>query len=170
MKFISPLKVMATKARHFLLNLNQYRNTHYRILNNCKINYKEVMRTLDVTAGTNLTVAEGKTVTLPDALTVKLPVDTQMPVTILSTTAFAGSEGLDDCVVTVEGAEGAFRLRKTATALQVDEFEELDTLTIDATTGAVWSTIAEELGNSKQALSADAVLTINFGDGDTRTP
>lgn len=44
MKFISPLKVMATKARHFLLNLNQYRNTHYRVLNNCKINYKEVMK------------------------------------------------------------------------------------------------------------------------------
>ncbi len=123
--------------------------------------------TLDVTAGTNLTVAEGKTVTLPDALTVKLPVDAEMPVTILSTTAFAGSEGLDDCVVTVEGAEGAFRLRKTATALQVDEVEELDTLTIDATTGAVWSTIAEQLENSKQALSANATLTINFGDGDT---
>ena len=123
--------------------------------------------TLDVTAGTNLTVAEGKTVTLPDALTVKLPVDAEMPVTILSTTAFAGSEGLDDCVVTVEGAEGAFRLRKTATALQVDEVEELDTLTIDATTGTVWSTIAEQLENSKQVLSANAVLTINFGDGDT---
>ena len=123
--------------------------------------------TLDVTAGTNLTVAEGKTVTLPDALTVKLPVDAEMPVTILSTTAFAGSEGLDDCIVTVEGAEGAFRLRKTATALQVDGVEELDTLTIDAATGTAWSTIVEQLENSKQALSANAVLTINFGDGDT---
>jgi hypothetical protein len=44
MKFISPLKVLATKVRHFILNLNQYRNTHYRVLNNCKINYKEVMK------------------------------------------------------------------------------------------------------------------------------
>ena len=123
--------------------------------------------TLDVTAGTNLTVAEGKTVTLPDALTVKLPVDAEMPVTILSTTAFAGSEGLDDCVVTVEGVEGAFRLRKTATALQVDEVEELDTLTIDAATGTAWSTIVEQLENSKQVLLADATLTINFGDGNT---
>ena len=43
MKFISPLKVLATKARHFILNLNQYRNTHYRVLNNCKINYKNHM-------------------------------------------------------------------------------------------------------------------------------
>lgn len=43
MKFISPLKVLATKARHFILNLNQYRNTHYRVLNNCKINYKKCM-------------------------------------------------------------------------------------------------------------------------------
>lgn len=43
MKFISPLKVLATKARHFILNLNQYRNTHYRVLNNCKINYKKAM-------------------------------------------------------------------------------------------------------------------------------
>lgn len=43
MKFISPLKVLATKVRYFILNLNQYRNTHYRVLNNCKINYKEHM-------------------------------------------------------------------------------------------------------------------------------
>lgn len=44
MKFISPLKVLGTKVRNFILNLNQYRNTHYRILNNCKVNYKEVMK------------------------------------------------------------------------------------------------------------------------------
>lgn len=43
MKFISPLKVLAGKVRHFILNLNQYRNTHYRTLNTSKINYKEVM-------------------------------------------------------------------------------------------------------------------------------
>lgn len=44
MKFISPLKVLASKVRYFILNLNQYRNTHYRVLNNCKINYKEQMK------------------------------------------------------------------------------------------------------------------------------
>ena len=44
MKFISPIKVLATKVRSFILNLNQYRNTHYRVLNNCKINYKEAMK------------------------------------------------------------------------------------------------------------------------------
>lgn len=44
MKFISPLKVLASKFRYFILNLNQYRNTHYRVLNNCKINYKEQMK------------------------------------------------------------------------------------------------------------------------------
>lgn len=44
MKFISPLKVLASKVKYFILNLNQYRNTHYRVLNNCKINYKEAMR------------------------------------------------------------------------------------------------------------------------------
>lgn len=43
MKFISPLKVLASKVKHFVLNLNQYRNTHYRVLNTCKINYKELM-------------------------------------------------------------------------------------------------------------------------------
>ena len=35
--------MLATKARHFILNLNQYRITHYRVLNNCKINYKNHM-------------------------------------------------------------------------------------------------------------------------------
>lgn len=43
MKFISPLKVLATKARKFILNLNIFRNTHYRVLNNWKINYKNYM-------------------------------------------------------------------------------------------------------------------------------
>ena len=44
MKFISPLKVWASRARQFILNLNGYRNTHYRTLNSCKVNYKEHMR------------------------------------------------------------------------------------------------------------------------------
>lgn len=50
MKFISPLKVLATKVRYFILNLNQYRNTHYRVLNNCKINYKDKMKSQIVKA------------------------------------------------------------------------------------------------------------------------
>ena len=44
MKFISPLKIMKSYAKNFILNLNQYRNTHYRVLNNCKINYKKYMK------------------------------------------------------------------------------------------------------------------------------
>lgn len=45
MKFISPLKILKNKVKQFVLNLNQYRNTHYRVLNTCKINYKEHMKT-----------------------------------------------------------------------------------------------------------------------------
>lgn len=41
--FISPIKVVASKCKSFILNLNQYRNTHFRVLNNCKINYKADM-------------------------------------------------------------------------------------------------------------------------------
>lgn len=44
MKFISPLKVLKSKVKNFVLNLNQYRNTHYRVLNGCKITYKEQMK------------------------------------------------------------------------------------------------------------------------------
>lgn len=44
MRFISPMKVLASKRKMLRLNLNEYRNTHYRILNNAKINYKEVMK------------------------------------------------------------------------------------------------------------------------------
>ena len=43
MKFISPLKILKSKLKYFILNLNQFRNTHYRTLNNCKILYKEMM-------------------------------------------------------------------------------------------------------------------------------
>lgn len=41
-KFISPLWVQVGK-RKIILNLNQYRNTHFRILNNAKIAYKNYM-------------------------------------------------------------------------------------------------------------------------------
>jgi len=39
----SPLKIMVSKNRGFILNLNNYRNTHYQTLNNAKIAYKAVM-------------------------------------------------------------------------------------------------------------------------------
>lgn len=44
MKFKSPMKVNVSKLKMLRLNLNEYRNTHYRILNNAKVNYKEIMR------------------------------------------------------------------------------------------------------------------------------
>lgn len=40
---ISPLRVPQTKSKHFILNLNNYRNTHYQTLNKVKINYKGLM-------------------------------------------------------------------------------------------------------------------------------
>ena len=43
MKFSSPLKVMASKTKSWILNLNQYRNTYFRTLNTVKINYKLAM-------------------------------------------------------------------------------------------------------------------------------
>ena len=44
MKFKSPMKILAGKRKMLRLNLNEYRNTHYRILNNAKIKYKEYMK------------------------------------------------------------------------------------------------------------------------------
>lgn len=41
--FKSPLSIGIGK-RKFILNLNQYRNTHYRVTNNAKIKYKEFMK------------------------------------------------------------------------------------------------------------------------------
>lgn len=43
MKYISPLKVKASKKKDWRLNLNEYRNTHFRTLNTCKVNYKQDM-------------------------------------------------------------------------------------------------------------------------------
>lgn len=40
MIYKSPLKTFASKAKEWILNLNQYRNTYFRTLNTCKINYK----------------------------------------------------------------------------------------------------------------------------------
>lgn len=38
-----PLSVLVTKKRHFWLNLNQYRNTHFQTLNKAKANFKEAV-------------------------------------------------------------------------------------------------------------------------------
>jgi len=43
-KVISPLRVKQSEKKDFILNLNNYRNTHYRSLNTTKINYKAVMK------------------------------------------------------------------------------------------------------------------------------
>lgn len=43
MIYNSPLKVLATKVKTWVLNLNQYRNTYFRTLNTLKINYKLMM-------------------------------------------------------------------------------------------------------------------------------
>ena len=40
---ISPLRVPQTAKKDFILNLNNYRNTHYRSLNTTKINYKKAI-------------------------------------------------------------------------------------------------------------------------------
>lgn len=39
----SPLSVWVSKTKQFILNLNNYRNTHFRLLNQSKINYKEII-------------------------------------------------------------------------------------------------------------------------------
>jgi hypothetical protein len=39
----SPLSVYASSKKDFSINLNEYRNSHYQILNKAKINYKAVM-------------------------------------------------------------------------------------------------------------------------------
>lgn len=44
MIFSSPLSLQVSTRRKFILNLNQYRNTHFRVLNNAKKLYKEAMK------------------------------------------------------------------------------------------------------------------------------
>jgi len=44
MALISPLKVPVTKKKYFILNLNNYRNAHFFVLNKAKITYKEMMQ------------------------------------------------------------------------------------------------------------------------------
>lgn len=40
----SPLNVPISKKKQFILNLNNYRNLFYRLLNISKINYKEIVK------------------------------------------------------------------------------------------------------------------------------
>lgn len=42
-KLVSPLRVAKTKTAEWILNQNNYRNTHYQTLNKVKINYKSEM-------------------------------------------------------------------------------------------------------------------------------
>jgi len=39
----SPLRVQVTKQKWFVLNLNQYRNTHFHVLNKAKAVYKKMI-------------------------------------------------------------------------------------------------------------------------------
>lgn len=43
MKFSVPLKVKVSKNKHFILNLNNYRNAYYRTLNNAKQNFTDII-------------------------------------------------------------------------------------------------------------------------------
>ena len=43
-KFFSPLWVKVSAKKKFILNLNQYRNAHYRVSNKAKIEYKEFIK------------------------------------------------------------------------------------------------------------------------------
>jgi hypothetical protein len=43
-KVISPLAIQVTKKKKMILNLNNYRNLFFRLLNIAKINYKELVK------------------------------------------------------------------------------------------------------------------------------
>ena len=42
-EFIAPLKVPKSKNKDFILNLNNYRNAHYQVLNKTKVEFCNVM-------------------------------------------------------------------------------------------------------------------------------
>lgn len=44
MRIISPLRVPISKNKFWILNLNQYRNSHYQVLNDAKIAYKKLIK------------------------------------------------------------------------------------------------------------------------------
>lgn len=39
----APLRVLVTKKKYFVLNINQYRNAHYFTLNNAKVGYSKLI-------------------------------------------------------------------------------------------------------------------------------
>jgi len=43
-----PLKVRVSKNKFFILNLNNYRNTHHRVLSAAKRNYSDIFMSLDI--------------------------------------------------------------------------------------------------------------------------
>ena len=43
LKFSAPLKVTKTKTKDFILNLNNYRNAHYQVLNKTKVEFCNYM-------------------------------------------------------------------------------------------------------------------------------
>lgn len=45
-KFNLPLEIQISKNKKFILNLNNYRNTHYQSLNKSKVNYSEEVKSI----------------------------------------------------------------------------------------------------------------------------
>lgn len=128
----------------------------------------EAGATLDVTKGV---VTANGSVTLPNALNVivdSLPTD-ETPVVILNTTAFAAAEGVAETVVTVNEAVSGYILYKTASAveLRVAPFEAVANPVIAANEVASWKAFMAQLTANKQTVAENAVLTIDFGNGET---
>ncbi len=128
----------------------------------------EAGATLDVTKGV---VTANGSVTLPNALNVivdSLPTD-ETPVVILNTTAFAAAEGVAETVVTVNEAVSGYILYKTASAveLRVAPFEAVANPVIAANEVASWTAFMAQLTANKQTVAENAVLTIDFGNGET---
>ena len=128
----------------------------------------EAGATLDVTKGV---VTANGSVTLPNALNVivdTLPTD-ETPVVILNTTAFAAAEGVAETVVTVNEAVSGYILYKTASAveLRVAPFEAVANPVIAANEVASWTAFMAQLTANKQTVAENAVLTIDFGNGET---
>lgn len=48
MEFSVPLRIKVSKNKYFVLNLNQYRNAHHRILSNAKRNYTDMILAMDL--------------------------------------------------------------------------------------------------------------------------
>ena len=46
LKFTVPLKVKVSKNKDFILNLNNYRNAHHRVLSNAKNNFEDIIRAM----------------------------------------------------------------------------------------------------------------------------